>query len=118
MTGLAIAMPGLIGIEVTLPGEDWSFLIRRLDFSADHLFSSWHGREIHAREFARILPNWASMGWAQVPPNLLSRSESYGRDKVYQVNVKTRHGSAKQHADVVAAFLRFMANSTAAHGGA
>lgn len=108
MTGNAIALTGLAGLEVNLPGEDWSFLIRRVDFAADPGFASHHGKEVHARDLLRLLPNWASLSWAQVPDNILSTSESCGRDAQYQVSVRAQPGSGKQHQEVIAAFLRFM----------
>jgi hypothetical protein len=86
-------------------------LVRRNDFAADPTFERLHGKRIHAEDIAGLLPNWAVLAWTEVPDNILARSESATRDKQYQVNVRASTGSAKTHAEVVAAFLRFMAGS-------
>ena len=111
MTGFAIALTGFAGLEVRLPGADWIFLVRRVDFAADPVFENLHGKEILAQDLARLLPNWPSLRWTHVPPNILSHAESCGRDLQYQVSVRAGPGSGKDHAEVVAAFLRFMAQA-------
>ena len=113
MTGLGRVMAGDLGLEVSIPRQDWDFLLRRADLMPDARFARYHGTDVGSRDVAAFLPNWGSLRWLRVPDNLLSRSESCGIDELYQVNVKSLLlAVGRPHDELVAAFLRFMAHST------
>ncbi|MEW6688355.1 MAG: hypothetical protein AB1452_04595 [Pseudomonadota bacterium] len=107
--GVGIALTGFTGLKIRPDGADWTILVRRNDFAPDPLFASLHGRRILAEDLAPLLPRLALLAWTEVPANILSQAESSARDREYQVSVRAEPGSAKTHAEVVAAFLDFMA---------
>jgi len=109
--GLGLTTPGMAGLEVTIPGEDWRFLLRRVSLASDSVFSSYHGTPLRSRDIARFLPNWSDLSWTAVPDSFLSHSESCAQDITYQVNAWALLNSTKQHHDVIYAYLQFMACS-------
>ncbi len=113
MRGRGTVLGSNAGLAVTIPRNDWSFLLRRADLREDPLFLAYHGVEIGRRQVVVFIPNWESLRWIRVPDNLLTRSESTAVDAHYQVTVRAEPGSRKQHAAVIAAFLTFMAHADA-----
>lgn len=109
LKGWGVVMAGNGGLVVTMPRDDWGFLVRRTDLRPDEVFLAYHGREVLAREVARFLPNWAILRWVRVPDGLLTRSESTAIDGEFQVTVSAEPLSSKHHEAVIEAFLRFMA---------
>jgi hypothetical protein len=98
-------------LDVRVPEAGWSFLVRRIDFAPDPLFERFHGKEFHSHDLARLLPEWASLRWVEVPTNILSDSESSARGEHYQINIRAEPGGRMTQGEVVAAFLAFMAQS-------
>ena len=111
MTNSGFTTPGMAGLEMTISGEDCTFLLRRLDFASDRVFGRYQGTELRVQDIVQFLPNWSNLSWTPVPDSLLSHSESCARDKRYQINVWALPSSTKQHPEVISAFLRFMARS-------
>jgi hypothetical protein len=109
LKGWGVVMAGNGGLAVTIPRDDWGFLLRRTDLKPDEVFLVYHGREIPAREVARFLPNWATLRWVRVPDGLLTKSESTAIDGEFQVTVRAEPLSGKHHEAVIDAFIGFMA---------
>lgn len=113
MEGIGTALPGFVGLSVTMDGQHWVILLRRADFSPDDSFGDLHNVRVRARELARYLPNWAKLDWVRIPDNLVTRSESKAQDLPYQVNIHCTAGSGLTHEDVIEEFRRFMAQPAA-----
>jgi hypothetical protein len=107
--GIGTAMAGFAGLNVRFEGQQWNILLRRADFSSDDSFGTLHNAPVGPREVARYLPNWETLDWVQIPDNLLTCAQSWARDMPYQVNIQTAVGGTLSHAEVRAAFLKFMA---------
>ncbi|OFZ89404.1 MAG: hypothetical protein A2W21_15450 [Betaproteobacteria bacterium RBG_16_66_20] len=111
MTGIGTVIPGLAGLSVRIPEQDWHFLLRRADFMADRSFGALHNAPISAQRVCKYLPNWSNLDWVRIPENIITRCESQALDLPYKVNVMTNFRSSLTHEGVVEAFLGFMAHS-------
>lgn len=96
------------GLHAEIQGDDWNFLLRRVDFMFDRAFARHYGNEIFACDIAVFLPNWRSLSWKSVPPDFQLLVEVCAVDNEYRVNVVAWAGSKKSHQDLISAFLRFM----------
>jgi hypothetical protein len=109
VTGRAFAnASGGNGLLVTIQGGDWSILVRKEDFQPDHALAKHAGNEIYACDVAAFLPNWRTLKWKIIPPNLLAKTEIFAIDETYMVNVKAEYQSDKSHRHLIAAFSGFM----------
>lgn len=106
--GFTTVMGGSLSCEVV--GEDWHFSIRRVDDKTDNTFYNFHGKAVTSSDIAAFLPNLPTLEWTELKDQpIFCKSESYAKDVEYKVNVQSSDAGKKTHAEVVQAFMTFMA---------
>lgn len=106
--GFATVMAGSLACSIT--DADWHFSIRRVDGKTHGPFFNFHGKEVSADDVAKYLPNWNNLQWTEIKDSMMGKSESYGKDVEFKVNVQSTEGGSKTHREVVEAFLAYMRN--------
>jgi len=87
---------------------DWHFFLRRLDKEVHVPFSEFHKKAIKPADIAKFLPNWRALDWRKIKDSMAGKSESYAKDKEFEINVYSTPNGTKKHQAVIEAFLAFM----------
>ena len=106
--GFVAVFAGCLAWSIT--DADWHFSIRRIDGRTHRPFIDFNGKEVSATDVAKFLPNWNSLQWTEIKDSMSVKSESYGIDDEFKVNVQSTEDGSKTHIEVVDAFLEFMRN--------
>jgi hypothetical protein len=95
-------------LACSIADADWHFSIRRIDGRTHWPFSDFNSKEISVSDVANYLPNWNSLQWTEIKDSMTVKSESYGVDVEFKVNVQSTEDGSKTHREVIDAFLEFM----------
>jgi hypothetical protein len=106
--GFVAVFAGCLACSIT--DADWRFSIRRIDGRTHRPFIDFNGKEVTASDVAKFLPNWNNLQWTEIKDSMSVKSESYGKDVEFKVNVQSTEDGSKTHREVIDAFLEFMRN--------
>lgn len=95
-------------LSCCVENADWHFFLRRLDKTVHVPFSDFHKKEITPTDLANFLPNWRALNWKKIKNSMAGKSESYAKDKEFEINVYSKPNGEKKHQAVIEAFLAFM----------